>query len=272
MPSFATITSANTELTPVRVTFKGVDLGATLGNCVVAWKTEKSEIHADQLGTSVLDRRFAGLHVTVTTELAEVQNKTIWKSVFPSQDLVTSSTKLLEWSIKVGASDLSNAGTLVLHPLSHVDSDKSGDINVDLACADENSEIIYGPKDQVRLKIVWNVLPNTAVQPARFMTFGDPAVGMVAATAGTPVFTGTGTETMGSVSVGASTVTETITALCIHSSGTAIFQVTGSVSGPLGNASVGTPFISSKLNFTISGAGSVIGDSFSVATTAANYV
>src|SRR5690242_7287431 len=87
--SYSTITPTEMELTPMRVSFKGPgagsysDLGGTLSNVVIETKYEKAEIHADQLGTTVLDRRVKGLIVQVTTEITEIQNKDLWKVVFP---------------------------------------------------------------------------------------------------------------------------------------------------------------------------------------------
>jgi len=53
------------------------------------------------------------------------------------------------------------------------------------------------------------------------------------------------------------------------------FEVVGSLSGPLGLATVGTPFVAfgSQISFTINDGTTdfVVGDVFTVATTAANY-
>jgi len=67
-----------------------------------------------------------------------------------------------------------------------------------------------------------------------------------------PTFSGTGNGTLTVDSTHPATVTETITAVC---SATAVdggtFDVSGSVSGSLGQATVGTPFTSSVIDFTI---------------------
>ena len=62
----------NIELTPMRVSWGGVDLGATAGNVNVSIKTEKAPIMADQYGKSHLDMRINGMNITVTTELLEI--------------------------------------------------------------------------------------------------------------------------------------------------------------------------------------------------------
>lgn len=178
--SYATITPANMELTPMQVLFKGpsdadfVDLGGTLGNVVVSPKYMKADIKADQLGTTTLDRRVSGIEVTVTTEFAEIKNKTLWSVLFPSAQLVgTSPTDYIEWVSAIGGADLTNAGILRLHPLSANPTDESTDWYFYKACSAEETEITYGPEEQARAKIVWNILPDTSTEPARFFRYGD---------------------------------------------------------------------------------------------------
>lgn len=87
--SFGQIDTKNMELTPMKVKFKppgasvASDLGGTLDNVVISMGYKKADIKADQLGSTVLDRRVSGIDIKVTTSLAEIQNKDIWKIVFP---------------------------------------------------------------------------------------------------------------------------------------------------------------------------------------------
>lgn len=88
----------------------------------------------------------------------------------------------------------------------------------------------------------------------------------------TPSFTGVGTGTISgpvgtqSVIGGSASVAETVT---IAFSSSTAFTVTGSVSGSIGSGTVGTPFSSTKINFTITAGGTAFasGDQFTVATT-----
>ena len=274
--SYANVNPANLELTPMRVTFNGVDLGGTLSNVVVTPKYVKSPLMADQFGKTVIDRRVSATEITVTTELAEVLNKDNWKIVFPHAKEVTTGSKLIQWNNAIGDSDLSHAGVLLLHPLSKVDADLTEDYKFYKACASAESEIVYSPEGQAKLKIVWNILPDTGVQPATFFIYGDPTIGLVAATAGSPVFTGTGNGTMTAVAVYSGvTKTETITATVVTPiANGGVFNVNGSLSGPLGLATVGVNFVSPVISFIINDGSTdfVLGDNFTVATTAANYV
>lgn len=281
--SQAVTSTANMELTPMRVTFDGVDLGGTLSNVTVTPETDKAEIMADQSGTSVRDRRVSGLNIKVETELAEIQLKDNWKVVFPNGKLVTSGlNKMIYFENSVGDSDLVRSKQLVLHPLSKADADKSGDYLFYKACADAKSAIVYGPTEQARLKILWNILLDDSVLPPRFFLHGDSAIGLVAAMAGAPVFVGTGNGTMTGVAVFSGiTPTETVTATLVTAvANGGVFEVEGSVSGPLGLATVGVGFVGSNpaypgtIAFTINDGATdfVVGDQFTVATTAANYV
>lgn len=176
--SYATVDATKMELTPMQVKFKGpadvsaVDLGGTLSNVVIETKYEKAEIKADQLGTTVLDRRVKGLMVTVTTELTEIQTKTLLKVIFPH---ATQGTSVIDFKSMVGDADLTNAGVLTLHPLSKDPTDVDYDYTFWKACSSAESSVTYGPDNQARYKIVWNILPDTSVTPARFYRYGDPA-------------------------------------------------------------------------------------------------
>lgn len=174
--SFATVTTSSMELTPMRVTFNSVDLGGTLGNVVLNFAYKKSSILADQSGSTVRDRRVSGLEISVTTELAEIKNKDIWKVVFPHATEITTGTKAIDFKENMGDGDLANSHVLTLHPLSKPDADVSTDYTFFKAVASAESTITYGPNEQARLKIVWNILPDDSVQPNKFARFGDSAL------------------------------------------------------------------------------------------------
>lgn len=278
--SFAAINPAMTELTPARLTYKGVDLGGTLANIVISVEAMKADILQDQLGKTVIDRRISGHKMTLTTELTEIKNKDTLKVAFTWMNEITSGgNKALYATSQVGRSDLSDAGLLLVHPLSLPDSDLSGDVRFYKATPEGKSELVYGPDKQLTLKTVWNVYPDTSVVPAKFMFFGDPAVGLVNASAGSPSFVGTGNGLMSAVAVdNLYTKTETITATLVTvvvNGG--VFEVAGSLSGPLGLATVGLTFNAPAdehvISFLISDGSTdfALGDQFTVVTTGANY-
>lgn len=284
--SFANVNPQNMELTPGRWKYDGVDIGGTLGNSKIAWKIKKSEIKADQTGDTALDRRVSGYALTVETELAEIINKATWKILFPNADLIGpdgGGNYAIHWRVKIGASDIAAAKQLLFHPLSLPDNDLSGDQLFYLATASEESEITYGPDQQAKLKIVWNIYPDFSAGPAcRLMHHGDPAIGLIAASAGSPSFTGTGNGTLTAVVVDDDfTQDETITVTCIGTNGAhkSAWKVVGSLSGNLGTVELtggagGTGnFSSGPIDFTITDGSTdfIVGDAFSIVTVAANY-
>ena len=180
----------------------------------------------------------------------------------------------------IGDSDLANSGILLLHPLSKPDADLSGDYKFFKACSDAKSELTYGPKDQVRLKIIWNILPDDSVQPEKFFVQGDPTIGLVNASAAAAVAgggnVGNGTVTGIGVTNGVTkTETITLTLVTVVLNG-GVFAVSGSLSGPLGLATVGAGFAAPAglVSFTVNDGATdfALGDTFTIATTAANYV
>lgn len=282
--SFSAVQPTNMELTPVRVKFNGADLGGTLSNCKVSISYSKADIKADQFGDdTIIDRRVRGLKISIETEIAEVVLKDHWKVVFPNMGLVGSGSKAGYFASQVGASDVALSGTLLLHPLSLPDADLTRDWTFYKATAESVSEVTYGPNTQARLKIKWMVFPDVSVVPARFAFYGDTSNGIVSASAGSPSFTGTGNGTLTSVAVFdgfGGTKTETIAVKVLGTTTGNDFSVSGLTSGPLGTFHVGATngnsanFVSPEISFTVT-QGTVqfaYNDTFSISTTASNYV
>lgn len=280
--SSATVTTGNMQLTPMRVTFNGVDLGGTSGGVEVSPKITYADIEADQFGKTVLDKRVSGYQFIVKFNLNEVQLKSNWKTAFPSMKLVGSGPNSIYADMQIGDSLIGHAGSLILHPLDHADNDLSGDYKFFKAACISTPQIKYTPDKQVELAVEMVIFPDTTASPARWFVYGDPSIGLVAATAGTPSFTGTGDGTCTSVSTGSKTATETITISCVGvpAANKSNWYVSGSISGPLGEVQItsgtggGTGvFTSDYINFTITDGTTdfVVGDQFQIATTAANY-
>ena len=279
--SNATVTPANISLTPMRIKWNGVDLGGTTDSVKVNIKIDLADIHVDQFGKTVIDKRVSGHEYTVKCTLAEVNNKANWKVAFPSMKYDSATTGAIYSDMQIGDSLLAKAQVLLLHPLEKSDADLSGDYTFYKAIPIEASEVTYGPDKQSGLAVTFAIFPDTSVIPAKFMFFGDTSIGLVAASAGAGTAgsnTGNGTLTAITVTSGV-TKTETITALCVGSTTGNDFYIGGSVSGALGRVHVGATstntvaFTSGVINFTIT-QGTVqfvTGDSFTVATTAANF-
>lgn len=276
--SNANVNTQKLDLGPCRVTYGGLDLGATLGNVTVKVKYSKADMKMDQTGTTIVDKRVSGLEISVESALAQVQDKAIWKKAFPTASLITSGlNEAILFDNKLGLSSYDGAQMLTLHPLNKPDNDKKNDYNFYKAYPTEESDIVFGPTEQQKLKIVWGIFPDTSITGYPQLFIGDTTVGAVAAVAAAAVAgSNTGNGTVGSISAFSGfTQTEVITLTCVGVPGAnqANFSVSGSVTGPHGIATLGVGFVSPVIAFTIADGATdfVIGDSFTIATTAANY-
>lgn len=272
--SFANINPSKFDLTPQRITYKGIDLGGSLGNVAINVETTMADLKADQFGDGIIDSRVSGLKMTITTELTQILDHDTWKVVFPFYKRVGTNPYSFYFDSQVGKAASDVSGELILHPLSKADADKSADYKFWKAFATAKATPTYGPTEQARLQLEFMILPDFTSQPARFMLYGDPAIGVVAGSA-SRVFTGTGNGTMTGLAVGSGTVTETITATVVTTAvNGGIFFVTGSVSGALGLATVGVGFATPQISFLINDGSTdfILGDQFTITATAANYI
>lgn len=280
MSSTATVDVTKLDLTPVRVKYgvsgSEVDLGATLSNVVVEIKYSKADMKADQFGITVLDRRVSGFEAKVTTEVAQILDAAIWKVVFPNSTMVTvSGHSYVDFKVAIGQGDQALSKRLILHPLSFDDSNLDGDLTFHKATASAESTTTYSPTEQQKLKIVWNILPDLGTSPPRFLRFGN--INLVGTNASfSAAVAGGGNVGNGTVSGivvnNPNTKTETITLTCVGTNTNAgNFSVSGSISGPLGIATVGVAFISNPIDFTINDGTTDFAqaDSFTIATVAA---
>ena len=279
--SNSNVTVTNIPLGPMRVTFNGVDLGATEGGVNLSVKTKLADIKLDQFGDTPADAAVAGQTFEVKFTLCEIVNKAIWKAAFPHGKLIGTSPQSFYFDMTTGDRVSSQAHVLLLHPLFNLDSDLSGDYKIFKAVAKSASEIKYGPDKQTGLSVDIMVLPDTTTIPARFLIHGDPTIGIVDASAGAAVAgsnTGNGTITS-IVPTNAGTKTETISVVCVGASGGNDFAVSGSVSGALGTfhiaatAAATHTFSNAACSFLMTQGATqfVYNDSFTISTVAANY-
>lgn len=286
--SNATVTPTNIPLGPMRVSFKGTQVGGTTDSVKISKKLQTADKMIDQFGKTSVDKVVSGYDYQVEFVLAEVKNKDLWKVVFPSDYEVTSGTKTIVSTMNIGDSLYAQAGALLLHPLYNVDGNLTEDYTFEKAASIETSEVVYGPDKQTGLKVTFHIFPNLSTTPARLMIYGDPSNGLVAAIAGNAAAganTGNGDITLEAAFSGV-TKTETLTILCLDADGSGNnFSVTGSLSGALGVFNVGdasgdlvnfVPTTGSPqvvtFRLTQGSVQFVAGDSFTMAMTASNYV
>lgn len=281
--SNSVITPSNIQLSPMRVTFNGVDLGGTVEGVSVNPKYKLADIKVDQFGDTIVDAVVAGQGYNIKFVLAETLDVTKWKVAFPHSKLVgTFPNQSIYFDMQTGDKVSLHAAQLILHPLDKTDGDTTADFLFYKAVAMSASEVKYGPDKQTGLQVEMLCLPDTSVLPAKFMTYGNPNIGLVNASFAAAASGGgnVGNALISSISVSNQfTKTETITVSVVgQTSGNNIY-VSGSQSGPLGEFHVAAAngslfnFVSNPIDFTIT-QGTVqlqVGDVFTIATTGANY-
>jgi hypothetical protein len=269
----------------MRVTFNGNDLGGTADGVSLSIHYESAPIMVDQFGKTEIDRKVSGQSYRVKMTLAEIKNKDKVKVVLPSAHEISSGgNKMIYSDMQVGDSLLGHAAVLLLHPLEASDTDLSEDYKFFKAVCIGATEVKYGPDKQSGMALEFVVFPDTGVSPARFMIYGDPSIGIVNAAAGAAVAgSNTGNGTVSGITANNNyTRTETITLLCVGVPGTnrSNWYVSGSVSGALGQLQISSTgagssaaFNSNPIAFSVVDGSTdfVIGDSFTISTTASNY-
>jgi hypothetical protein len=280
--SYSDVNPVEIPLTPMRVTWDGVDQGGTTDHCVVSIKYAMAAVEVDQFGKTPITHKVSGHAYMVKLTLAESSDVDKWAVAFPSmQEVVNGGTKSMYAAMAIGDDLLSKSKVLNLHPLANANADLSGDFTFTKAICMNSSEVTYGPDKQTGLKVEFMIYPDTGTIPAKFMIYGDPANGLVPATAAPAVpgsNTGNGTIT-NEVAYSGETATETITVICVGATTGNNFYVSGSVSGPLGEFHVAAAaaslfnFVVAQISFTLTQGSTqfAYGDSFTIATVSANY-
>lgn len=278
MGSFATITTTNISISPVRVTYNSVDLGATEGDVTVSIELPNAEIKVSQYGDTLIDLVNKGAIVKAKFRLLEVTPANL-KNLYPAAFKVGSTG--LYVASNVGYKLSAYASALVLHPLEKADNDYSKDVKFFKAISMSPAEIPYSAENITGLDVEMLALPDfTPGAQARFAILGDPTVGLTNASAAAAVAGGgnTGNGTVGSITVyNATTLTETITLTCVdEGANSGEFHVTGGDGRSLGIATVGVAFTAddNSITLTISDGATDFaeGDTFTIATTAANWI
>lgn len=282
--SNAVVDPTKIPLSPMRVNWNGVDLGATEGGVTIGVKYETADIMLDQWGKTPADKKVSGHAFTVKLTLAEIKNKDTVAVALPSAHEITTGTKSIYSDMQIGDSLLAKSHALILHPLEASDADLTEDYKFFKAVCTGATEVKYGPEKQSGMAVEFVVFPDTTTIPARFWIYGDPTIGIVNASAAAAVAGGgnTGNGTVGTITVAngfTKTETITLTVLGVPSGNKSNWEVHGSISGPLGIVQLtggagGTgSFVSNPINFIITDGtiDFVIGDTFTIATTAANY-
>ena len=154
----------NVKLGVCKVLFDGVDLGYTKGGVEVNVKTETHKVMIDQFGKTPINEYVMGREVTVKCPLAETTLENMVK-VMPGATLVTdtldTTKKVVNVPTGVGMNLLDIAKTLVLHPISKPDTDKSDDFTVFKAATAGQLQFAYQLENERIFSCEFNGYPDT---------------------------------------------------------------------------------------------------------------
>lgn len=115
------------QLGPCSVTYKGVDLGHTIGGVAVIYTPTYKETSVDAYGASVVEKFLTGERLSAETQLAEFTlanlQQAIGQSTLQGDDAVSMGSN-------AGKKASEKAGLLVLHPLALPSSDRNSDVSI----------------------------------------------------------------------------------------------------------------------------------------------
>lgn len=273
-------------VTSALVKYKGVDIGLVSGVKVTV-KHLTTEVMTDQTGKSKVNHFHVGDELSCELQLDEYTAAKM-KTAYPKAAFISSGgASRITWGRAIGEDFYSTAGLLEIIPTSDDTTYSGRHFKFWKAAPIGDSAFEYGPDKKIIIKTVFHAYPDfTQAANEYFGQFGDDAAGtLVPASAGSPVAGGgnVGNGTVTSIGVNDQfTKTETWTLSCIAAvANGGLFSVVGSVTGARGVATVGSAYVSntivpgnSEINFTINDGSTdfAVGDSFTIATTAANYV
>lgn len=263
----------------------GVNVGLVSG-VKVDVKEMTTTVHTDQLGKMDANDFYVG-HMASGEITFDEFTAAKMKYAFPQAEFVSSGgAAKLTFGKQIGSDYYSLAKEFQFLPTSD-DVNYAGRRFTFWKCVFiGEASVDYGPDKKLVFKAKFKAYPDVT-QPSGLYVgyFGDAAAGsLVPAAAASAVAGGgnVGNGTVGSVFVSdVYTKTETWSLSCIHAvANGGLFTVTGSVTGARGVATVGSSYVSnsivpanSEIGFVISDGATdfAIGDSFTIATTQANY-
>lgn len=263
----------------------GVDVGL-ISNVKIDIKELTTEVMTDQLGKMPANDFYVG-HVASGECTFDEFTAIKMKTAFPQAQLITSGgASKLSFGKQIGYDYRSLAKQFQIVPTSDDTSYSGRHFTFNLGIFIGEAAIEYGPSKKLVFKTKMKFYADTTQAAGQWIGYmGDAAAGtFVPASAGSAVAGGgnVGNGTVGLITVTDQyTKTESWTLSCIHASvNSGLFAVSGSLTGARGVATVGSSYHSnsllpsnSEINFTINDGTTdfAVGDSFTIATVAANY-
>lgn len=117
----------NIKLGTCSVTYKGTDLGHTIGGATVTYSPEYHETKVDKFGESVVEKFLVGERLTAKFSLAEFTLANL-------QVAISQGTQVGDDAISIGSvagqKASETAGLLVLHPVANAAGNRNDDVSI----------------------------------------------------------------------------------------------------------------------------------------------
>jgi hypothetical protein len=161
---------------PCRITYKGVDLGHTLGGILFRADREFTKVMADKFGSTPIDFVLNGTEASLEFTLAQTEYPQMAVSM-PETASYDGAGARDRTAIggETGFSLRSVSGPLIIHPLRLADTDLSEDINLYLAVSTDPVELPYRVDEQKVVAMKMTALVSEAYGAGRRLGHIGPA-------------------------------------------------------------------------------------------------
>jgi hypothetical protein len=139
------------QLGPCQVTYKGRDMGHTIGGATVTYSPDYHETKVDKYGSSTVEKFLVGEKLMAEFNLAEFTLANL-------QDVINQSTLQGDDSVSMGSvagkKASLNAGLLVLHPLANASTNRDNDVSIYKAVITNELKIEHSNSGEKVLPVV----------------------------------------------------------------------------------------------------------------------
>ena len=164
----------NIRLGVCTVTYKGVDLGHTIGGVTVTYTPEHKEVSVDKFGNSIVEKFLVGERIKAVFSLAE------W-TLANLQVAIDQSTLQGDDSVSIGSNAgkraSTKAGLLVLHPIENAASNKNDDFSIYKAVSTGELEIVNNNEGERVLPVEMDGLIDENRSDGNMLAFIGDSVG-----------------------------------------------------------------------------------------------
>ena len=150
-------TASNVRIGACAITYKGTDLGHTLGGVTFTYEPDYEDLKVDKWAGPI-DKALTAENLSVTIRLAEPQVARLRHAIAAGTYDSSGATPSLELGKSTGFLGSTVAGHLRLHPQNLSDSDQSEDIHIFKAVAVDEVELEFTVDDQRVAEITFNAL------------------------------------------------------------------------------------------------------------------